>query len=94
MDRCLGTLTACCQAKGYGIIILADHGNAECMVTKDGERHTAHTYNPVPCVLIENGDKKVPLRKGGKLTDIAPTILGRMGLPIPVEMTGRRLDCA
>ena len=90
VDRYLGQVVTACQQASYGIVIVADHGNAETMRHADGTPHTAHTTHPVPCVLI---DKKPPsaLRTGG-LANIAPTILGRMQLPIPNEMTAERLD--
>ena len=67
----------------------ADHGNADQMADENGAPFTAHTTNPVPFVAIGFGD--VTLRSGGRLADIAPTMLQAMGLPQPEEMTGRSL---
>ncbi|HSI90191.1 MAG TPA: hypothetical protein VK927_03695, partial [Adhaeribacter sp.] len=69
--------------------IIADHGNADCMINPDGTPNTAHTTNLVPVILADN-DYKGPL-KDGKLGDIAPTVLQLMGLPQPEEMTGESL---
>ena len=52
---------------------------------------TAHTTNPVPCILVDNERKNVTLREGGRLSDLAPTLLGLIGLPVPKEMTGKSL---
>ena len=70
----------------------ADHGNCEQMIDpKSGGPHTAHTTFDVPLIVVEpnlNGQK---LRSGGRLADIAPTILELLGLPIPEQMTGEPL---
>ena len=68
--------------------MLADHGNADCMINPDGSPNTAHTKNPVPVIYI--GGRDVQL-KHGKLGDVAPTILTLMGLEIPKEMEGKVL---
>jgi 2,3-bisphosphoglycerate-independent phosphoglycerate mutase len=74
------------------MLITADHGNAEQMIDfKTGEPHTAHTSNPVPFHLIDEGSKRVKLREGGALEDVAPTMLGLLGIEKPKEMTGRDL---
>ena len=85
VDVGLGRLAEAVQAKGGALIALADHGNAEVMLAPDGGPHTAHTTNPVPCVVIGAGD--VTLRSGGVLGDVAPTILGLLGVAPPPEMT-------
>ena len=73
------------------MFICADHGNAEQLIDyKTGEPFTAHTTNPVPFVLV-NYDEAYTLREGGRLADIAPTLLEIMGLPQPAEMTGESL---
>ena len=73
------------------MIICADHGNCETMINvKTGNPHTAHTTNPVPVILVDKS-KNIQIRKGGKLADIAPTLLELMGLNQPTEMTGRSL---
>jgi 2,3-bisphosphoglycerate-independent phosphoglycerate mutase len=70
------------------MIITADHGNAELMIDPaTGGPHTAHTTNPVPLILVAEKRPR-ELRHGGALADIAPTLLGIMGIPQPREMTG------
>jgi 2,3-bisphosphoglycerate-independent phosphoglycerate mutase len=80
------------------MLLTADHGNAECMRDQEGKPWTAHTTNPVPLILVEGEGRKilghgadVVLREGGRLSDIAPTILDILQLPKPEEMTGRSL---
>lgn len=76
------------MAKGGIAFITADHGNADKMLEKDGTPFTAHTTNPVPFIVV-GMDR--PLRDGGVLADIAPTMLEAMELPQPEEMTGKSL---
>jgi 2,3-bisphosphoglycerate-independent phosphoglycerate mutase len=76
-------------ALGYEFLVIADHGNADYAVNPDGSPNTAHSLNPVPVILISS-EQKVAL-KDGILADVAPTILARMGLQQPVEMTGHNL---
>lgn len=71
---------------GGEVLIVADHGNAERMLDEEGRIVTAHSTNPVPLVYLSNNPKE--LRVGGKLCDLAPTLLEMMGLAKPVEMTG------
>ncbi len=73
---------------GYKILIIADHGNADCMIEADGSPHTAHTAAPVPALLI--GENNVNL-KNGILADVAPTLLKMMHRDQPDEMTGKPL---
>ena len=78
-------------AKGGALLITADHGNCETMLDPaTGEPHTAHTTNPVPILWVARDAIGGRLRDGN-LADIAPTVLELMGLPQPVEMTGRSL---
>ncbi|HEX7040520.1 MAG TPA: 2,3-bisphosphoglycerate-independent phosphoglycerate mutase [Trueperaceae bacterium] len=93
VDRGLGRLLAAWRARGGTAVVIADHGNAEQMLTAAGEPHTAHTSNPVPCVLVSDDPAvaSLRLREGGALGDVAPTVLELMGLPQPDEMTGRSL---
>jgi 2,3-bisphosphoglycerate-independent phosphoglycerate mutase len=90
IDECLGRVVEATLAKRGTVIITADHGNAEQMIDPvTGQIFTAHTTNPVPVILI--GDHQCRLREGGSLRDIAPTVLGIIGLPKPLEMTGEDL---
>jgi 2,3-bisphosphoglycerate-independent phosphoglycerate mutase len=92
VDNCLGWITkGIRQAKGI-TLITADHGNAEQMIDPvTGAPHTAHTINPVPFHLIDEDSKGLKLREGGALEDVAPTLLGLLGVDKPLEMTGRDL---
>jgi 2,3-bisphosphoglycerate-independent phosphoglycerate mutase len=90
IDECLGRVVAATRAKGGTVIITADHGNAEQMIDPvTGQIFTAHTTNPVPVILID--DHHCKLREGGSLRDIAPTMLGTLGLRKPEQMTGQDL---
>lgn len=91
VDRCLGQIEQAVLECGARMLITADHGNVEQMrdpVT--GEPHTAHTTNLVPVMLV-NGPKSVTALHKGKLSDLAPTLLDLMGLPVPSAMSGSRL---
>jgi 2,3-bisphosphoglycerate-independent phosphoglycerate mutase len=91
VDIALGRALTALQAKGGAMIVTADHGNCELMIDPvTGGPHTSHTVNPVPVVLV-GGPTGAVLRDGGRLGDLAPTILALMGLPQPPEMTGRDL---
>ncbi|RGP38190.1 2,3-bisphosphoglycerate-independent phosphoglycerate mutase [Pseudotabrizicola alkalilacus] len=88
VDDGLGRAVAALQARGGAMIVTADHGNCEQMwdpVTNGP--HTAHTLNPVP-VIVMGAPQGSRLRAGGRLADLAPTVLQLMGLPQPDEMTG------
>ncbi len=88
VDTCVGRTVEAIMKKGGVAFITADHGNADKMYEPDGSPFTAHTTNPVPFIVV-GMDK--PLREGGVLADIAPTMLEAMGLPQPPEMTGKSL---
>ncbi len=91
VDRGLGKALRAVEAAGGAIIVTADHGNCEMMVDPEtGGPHTAHTLNPVP-VIVVGGPPGIRLRAGGRLADLAPTVLELMGLAPPPEMTGRSL---
>jgi len=92
VDTCLGWITKAMRTARGTTLITADHGNAEQMLDlKTGQPHTAHTSNPVPFHLIDEDSLGVRLREGGALQDVAPTMLGLLGIDKPVEMTGRDL---
>jgi 2,3-bisphosphoglycerate-independent phosphoglycerate mutase len=88
IDACVGEVVTSARANGYEVIIIADHGNADNAVNKDGSANTAHSLNPVPLVLVSDRFRKI---EQGILADVAPTILKLMGLNKPPEMTGREL---
>ena len=91
VDRGLARVLLALAAAGGAMILTADHGNCETMVDPvTGQPHTAHTTNPVPVALI-GGPVGAVLRPGGRLADLAPTLLALMGLPQPAEMTGQSL---
>jgi 2,3-bisphosphoglycerate-independent phosphoglycerate mutase len=88
VDECAGAVVDAAKAKGYDILIIADHGNADKALNEDGSPNTAHSLNPVPCILVSEDYRSI---KEGILADVAPTLLTIMGIPIPGEMTGRVL---
>jgi 2,3-bisphosphoglycerate-independent phosphoglycerate mutase len=89
LDGCLARLERGARDDGWVLVLTADHGNAEQMTDPvTGKPHTAHTTNPVPFFICHSG---APLRPGGSLRDVAPTLLALAGLPVPGEMTGRDL---
>ncbi len=89
VDTCLGKVVDKILSMGGRALITADHGNADQMYEPDGSPFTAHTTNPVPLLLV--GDKDHTLKEGGRLADLAPTMLEMLGLPKPVEMDGKSL---
>ncbi|MGO3642291.1 MAG: 2,3-bisphosphoglycerate-independent phosphoglycerate mutase, partial [Psychrobacter sp.] len=90
LDVCVGRVAAAVRAAGGDMLITADHGNCEQMQDyESGQVHTQHTTELVPLIYV--GDKKLQVRSGGKLSDVAPTILALMDLEIPIEMTGKCL---
>ncbi|OUS04290.1 phosphoglycerate mutase (2,3-diphosphoglycerate-independent) [Rhodobacterales bacterium 52_120_T64] len=91
VDEGVGKALAALKNVNGAMILTADHGNCETMVDPEtGEPHTAHTLNPVPVVLI-GGPEGAKIRSGGRLGDLAPSLLQLMELPIPKEMTGQSL---
>jgi 2,3-bisphosphoglycerate-independent phosphoglycerate mutase len=91
VDENLGRIFQSLRPRGGAWIITADHGNAETMIDPvTGGPHTYHTTNPVPFILV-TGDGRTQLQSGGSLRDIAPTLLGVLGIPEPGDMTGRDL---
>lgn len=98
VDTCVGKLTEKILEKGGAVFITADHGNAECMEEITGDSCTAHTTNPVKMIYADDKNidpmtkkPKMILRDGGRLCDIAPTLLEIMEMEIPKEMTGETL---
>ena len=90
LDDCVAQVTRAVQSVGGQLLITADHGNAEQMRDPaTGQAHTAHTSLPVPLIYV--GDKNVKAVEGGKLSDLAPTMLSLMGMEIPQQMTGKPL---
>jgi 2,3-bisphosphoglycerate-independent phosphoglycerate mutase len=91
VDRCLERVLKSAERRGATLLVTADHGNCELMIdpTTDGP-HTAHTTNPVP-FLIVGADVTGPLRHGGALRDVGPTVLRLLEIEPPPEMTGRDL---
>lgn len=88
VDECVGRVVDAATEKGGAVIITADHGNADCMVGEDGNPFTPHTTNPVPFCVV---GYPCELRSGGRLADIAPSMLKILGLPQPAEMTGESI---
>jgi 2,3-bisphosphoglycerate-independent phosphoglycerate mutase len=88
VDECAGEVVKAAREKGYEVMIIADHGNADFAINSDGSPNTAHSLNPVPVILVSDIYKSV---KEGILADVAPTLLTIMGVPIPEEMTGKIL---
>jgi len=87
IDYCLGEVVPAVRNVGGEVIVTADHGNAEQMFDcHTGQPHTAHTINPVPFIYL--GRPASIIKQSGALSDIAPTMLTLLGLPIPEEMTG------
>ena len=87
VDKCIGRVMEALDKVGGVALISADHGNAEKMRDENGNVYTAHTTNPVPVVVT---DKSIKLRDG-ILSDITPTLLELLGLPIPADMTSKSL---
>lgn len=86
VDECVGRMITAVRTRKGRMMIIADHGNCEAMLDKDGKPQTSHTTNPVPCILLdENLDVHL---HDGKLADVAPTLLKLWGMDIPAEMTG------
>ncbi|OAN17016.1 2,3-bisphosphoglycerate-independent phosphoglycerate mutase [Photobacterium jeanii] len=90
LDSCIGQVVEAIREMDGQLLITADHGNAEMMINPEtGGVHTAHTNLPVPLIYV--GDKAVTLKEGGKLSDLAPTMLALSDIEIPAEMTGQVL---
>ena len=92
VDGCLGKILEEIEAHEQWVaLVTADHGNCENMVDKEGNPHTAHTTEPVDFIIYDPTGKVEALEGPGKLADVAPTVLGYIGIAQPKEMTGRDL---
>ncbi len=92
VDECVGRMVGAVLSCGGALIVTADHGNCEQMIDPaTGGPHTAHTTYDVECILIGDRLRGCELRSGGRLADLAPTVLAMMNLPQPAAMTGRSL---
>lgn len=92
VDECVDQVVAAILKTGGRCIITADHGNCEKMWDEqENAPFTAHTTNPVPCILVDDARKDARLRDDGRLSDLAPTLLMLLNLPVPPEMSGRSL---
>lgn len=93
VDACLGRVVDTVLAAGGLVLVTADHGNCELMRDPEtGQPHTAHTLNPVPCILVGGGE--TARLRDGRLADVAPTLLDLLGVQQPAEMTGRPLTAS
>ena len=91
VDECLSQIIPLALEYDYACLIIADHGNSDYMINEDGTPNTAHTKNPVPCILVSKhltGNEKL---RDGRLADVAPTLLNLMGMEKGGEMTGQSL---
>jgi 2,3-bisphosphoglycerate-independent phosphoglycerate mutase len=88
VDQCVGEVVEAARARAYDVMIIADHGNADNAVNADGSPNTAHSLNPVPCIMVTDDFTRV---EEGILADVAPTLLHIMGVNQPEEMTGKVL---
>jgi len=92
VDAGVGVVLEAARQAGAAVIVTADHGNAEQMIDPaSGKPHTAHTTNRVPLVLALPDGARVALRDGGRIADVAPTVLALLALPQPAAMTGSSL---
>lgn len=89
VDQEVGKVVAAVKRKGGALVVTADHGNAEQMLDPvTGGPHTQHTTYDVDLIVVSDAHQGAKLRTGGRLADVAPTLLDLMGLPVPAEMTG------
>jgi 2,3-bisphosphoglycerate-independent phosphoglycerate mutase len=91
VDSCVGRVVEAILAAGGAVLLTADHGNCEQMADGKGGPYTAHTANPVPLLLVDAQRRAQHLRSGGRLADIAPTLLDLLGIAKPLEMSGTTL---
>jgi 2,3-bisphosphoglycerate-independent phosphoglycerate mutase len=88
VDECVGQVVQTAREQDYDVLIIADHGNADHAINADGSPNTAHSLNPVPCILVSNDYSRL---EEGILADVAPTLLHIMGVEVPPEMSGKVL---
>jgi 2,3-bisphosphoglycerate-independent phosphoglycerate mutase len=88
VDSCVEKVVKLGLANDYAFVIIADHGNSDNMLNLDGSPNTAHSMNPVPCIVIDDRFTHI---ENGSLADVSPTILKMMGVEQPKEMTGKSL---
>jgi 2,3-bisphosphoglycerate-independent phosphoglycerate mutase len=92
VDEGIGRIADAVRKQGGALLITADHGNCELMIDPaSGAPHTSHTLNPVPLVYVNDRDTNAKIRTGGRICDVAPTMLELLGLPIPAAMSGHTL---
>jgi len=89
IDQQLKKVVQTAREASYNMLIIADHGNADCMINPDGSPHTSHTTAPVPALVIS--DEEIESLHDGILADVAPTLLHMMNIDPPKEMTGTSL---
>jgi 2,3-bisphosphoglycerate-independent phosphoglycerate mutase len=92
VDAGVGAIVEATRAQGGAVFVTADHGNCELMRDPEsGQPHTSHTLNPVPLLYVNDRDRNATIRGGGRICDVAPTMLELLQLPQPHEMTGKSL---
>ena len=91
VDVGVGLIMEAVRAAGGALLVTADHGNCEQMTDAKGEPHTAHTLNPVPLYYFDEANPDAKLASGGRICDVAPTMLEILGMPQPEAMTGHSL---
>ncbi len=90
VDQCLSAIVPLALEHQYACVLIADHGNSDYMINDDGSPNTAHTKNPVPCIVVTSAGKALTVRNG-RLADVGPTLLALMGMQKPGVMTGECL---
>lgn len=91
VDHCLSQIIPLALEHDYACILIADHGNSDYLINEDGTPNTAHTKNPVPCILVQRNPPAGQYLRNGRLADVAPTLLALMGVQAPEVMTGKSL---
>ena len=91
VDKCLGRIMEWVESHDAFALVTADHGNCEVMQDDKGMPMTAHTLNPVPFIVVDPKRENIAVHDGGRLCDIAPTLLALWAIEKPAEMTGKSL---